>query len=177
MKKNVIVFGLIAGLIVSTMMVGSSLSCYNNPGYEGNMIIGYAGMIAAFSFIFVGVKNFRDKYNGGVITFGKAFKTGLYISLIASTMYVGVWLFEFYVFIPDFMTHYTSHVIMAAKNEGATQAELDAKVAEMAQYNDWYKSPVLVILLTYMEVLPIGIVIALITALILKRKRLSHAEA
>src|SRR5688500_7026342 len=110
MKRNVIVFGLISGLIITAFMVYGTLMCYNNADFDMSMAIGYASMIVAFSFIFVGVKNYRDKYNGGVISFGKAFKTGFYISLVASTMYVVVWLIEYYVFIPDFMEKYTAYV-------------------------------------------------------------------
>lgn len=65
MKKNVIVFGLIAGLIVSVLMVLSMARCYSDPSLEHSMLIGYASMVLAFSFIFVGIKNYRDKYNDG----------------------------------------------------------------------------------------------------------------
>ncbi|HKZ36681.1 MAG TPA: DUF4199 domain-containing protein, partial [Chryseolinea sp.] len=106
MKKNVWVFGIITGLIISSFMLYAAMECYTNPDMETNDVVGYAGMIAVFSLIFVGVKNYRDKYNGGVITFGKAFKTGLYITLIASSMYVLVWLIDYYVFIPDFLDKY-----------------------------------------------------------------------
>lgn len=101
MKKNVIVFGLIAGVIASVLMVISMARCSSDANFEHSMLIGYASMVLAFAFIFVGIKNYRDKYNNGSITFGKAFKTGLYISLIASTMYVITWLIDYYVFIPD----------------------------------------------------------------------------
>jgi hypothetical protein len=170
MKKNVIVFGLTSGLIVSGLMVLFTSMFCGNSNYEGSMLLGYASMLLAFSFVFVGIKNFRDKYNEGLITFGKAFKVGLLIALISSTMYVLTWLVEYYFFIPDFMDKYAEHMINQAQSSGATAAQLEEQVAEMAKYKEWYKSPVFVILLTYMEVLPIGIVIALISALILKKQ-------
>jgi len=170
MKRNVLVFGLIAGLIVSAFMIYSSTRCYNNANFKSSEVVGYAGMLIAFSFIFVGIKNYRDKYNSGVISFGKAFMTGLYITLIASTLYVGIWLVEYYLFMPDFMDKYCSHMLTEAQAKHATQAALDKTVAQMNTYKELYKSPVMVILLTYMEILPIGLAIALISALLLKRK-------
>lgn len=174
MKKNVLVFGLISGAIISAMMVFSVLSCYNDPDYKGNMVLGYAGMLIAFSFIFVGIKNYRDKYSNGIITFGKAFKTGLLIALIASTAYVVVWLFDYYLFVPDFMDKYNAHLLKQAKEAGADAATLSKKMAEAENFKEMYKNPLFVILITYSEVLPIGIVIALISALILKRKKGSN---
>ncbi|HEY8898017.1 MAG TPA: DUF4199 domain-containing protein, partial [Niastella sp.] len=87
MKKTVIVFGLISGLIISALLIITT-TCYSSNHFEGSEVLGYAGMLVAFSFIFVGIKSYRDKYNGGVISFGKATLTGLYITLIGSTMYV-----------------------------------------------------------------------------------------
>ncbi|WP_145717574.1 DUF4199 domain-containing protein [Chitinophaga japonensis] len=170
MKKNVLVFGLISGLIITTMMVISIAMCYSRENFEGNVVVGYAAMILAFSLIFIGVRNFRNKYNNGVISFGKAFKIGLYITLIASTMYVVVWLIDYYLFIPDFMDKYTAHVLRQAENDGAGAAELAKKAEEMAKFKQMYTNPVMVVLLTYAEVLPIGLVISLISAAILKRR-------
>jgi len=98
MRKNVLVFGSIAGLIVALTMVISTACCYDDANFNGGMWLGYGSMIVAFSLIFVGIRNFRDKYNEGAISFGKAFKIGLYIALIASSMYVVTWLVEYYVF-------------------------------------------------------------------------------
>ncbi|RYD94383.1 MAG: DUF4199 domain-containing protein, partial [Sphingobacteriales bacterium] len=120
MKKNVIVFGLISGLIVTGLMLFSVMACYDNPDFEGNMILGYLSMIIAFAFLFVGIKNYRDKINGGYITFGRAFVIGLYITLIASTVYVVGWLIAYYQYIPDFMDKYTAHVLKDARESGAT---------------------------------------------------------
>ena len=170
MKRNVFVFGSISGLIVATFMIVSTILCSNDPNYEISMFVGYAGMILAFSFVFVGITNFRNKYNNGIITFGKAFKLGFYITLIASTVYVLVWLVEYYFFMPDFMDKYSAHMIDQAKSSGKSESELSAQLKQIESMKEMYKNPLFVILLTYAEVLPIGLVISLISALILKRK-------
>lgn len=176
MKKNVLVFGLIAGIIVDLYVIALAAG-YNNPNYVENMWLGYGSMIVAFSFIFVGIKNFRDKYNNGVISFGKAFQTGLYIALIGSSIYVLTWLIVYYAFIPDFMTKYTAHIIAQTKSSGASLAEINEQKAKMASYTEMYKNPLMVIILTYLEILPVGLVIALIAALILKRKGKNTPQA
>lgn len=170
MKRNIIVCGLIAGFIVSAMMVTSTSLCYTSGDFEGSMVAGYASMILAFSLIFVAVKNFRDKFNGGTVTFGEGFKIGLYISLIASSVYVLVWLVDYYLFVPDFMDKYSATMIKHSTEGGATPAEMKETIAEMDSYKEMYKNPLFVILLTYTEILPVGLIVSLICALILRRK-------
>lgn len=170
MKRIVTRYGFIAGLIVTAWMVGSVAMCYSRNNFEGNMMLGYASMVLAFSFIYVGIKSYRDQDKGGFISFGKAFKVGLIISLIASTMYVVVWLIDYYVFIPDFLEKYTAHVLNQTKAAGASQQEITAKTAEMANFKQMYKNPLMVVLITYAEILPVGLIISLICALLLKRK-------
>ncbi|GAB3931507.1 hypothetical protein GCM10028804_43870 [Larkinella terrae] len=169
MKKIILICGFIAGFVLTTVMAVSTVMCYMYQNFESNMALGYASMVLAFSLIFVGIKNYRDTYNNQIISFGKAFKIGLYITLIASTMYVITWLIEYYVFIPDFMDKYTAHVLREAKTAGASTEELASKSSEMDMYKKMYKNPLFVVLLTYAEVFPIGLVISLICALILKR--------
>ena len=170
MKKNVIVFGLIAGAIVSTLMIIGMARGIETMNWDYGMAIGYTSMLIAFSFVFVGIKNYRDKYNNGAITFGKAFKTGFWISLIASTIYVVVWMIYYYGFVPDFMDKYSAYYIEKATASGATAAEIQKQSAEMEGWKEMYKNPLYVILLTYAEILPVGLVITLISALILKKK-------
>lgn len=170
MKKNVIVFGSISGLIVSLVMVIATSMLNSNPDFQGSMVLGYASMLVAFSFVFVGIKNFRDKHNNGIISFGKAFKLGLYITLIGSSFYVLTWLVEYYLFIPDFMEKYSAVALKHAHENGASAAEIAKTTSDMEMYKEMYKNPLFVILLTYMEVLPIGLLVTLISAAILKRK-------
>ncbi len=170
MKKNVWVFGSIIGIIMACFAVYQAGECYTNPDMKTNDVVGYAGMIAVFSFVFIGIKNYRDKYNGGIITFGKAFKTGFYITLIASSIYVFVWLIDYYIFIPDFLDKYIPHVLKKTSSNGASAVELQEKAAEMASFKEMYKNPLFVVLVTYAEIFPLGLIITLISSLILKRK-------
>jgi hypothetical protein len=175
MKKNVIVFGSIAGFIVSAFMAVSMFLFSKNSNFEGGMVLGYTSMLIAFTFIFVGIKNYRDKYNNGLITFGKGFKIGLFIALIASTFYVITWVIEFNFFIPDFMEVYAEQTIKQVRESGASQLEIDKQLVEMAEYKELYKNPLFLVFITYMEILPLGIVVSIISAFILKRKENDEA--
>lgn len=180
MKKHVVVYGIIAGLIVSVLMGTTMLITHDNPNaFMGpiGMVIGYTWMLIAFSLIFVAIKNYRDKHNGGLVSFGKAFRIGFLISLIASTLYVITWALEYHFFIPDFPEMYTAHVLATEKANGATEQQLAAKAAEMAVQWEWYKNPFFFALLTYSEILPVGIVVSIISALVLKRHKKERAAS
>jgi len=171
MKKLIFINGIIAGIIVSIMMVISTVVYKCDPNMEPSMVIGYAGMLIAFSFVFIGIRNYRNKQNAGILNFGQAFKIGILISLIASTFYVVSWLIEYYCFFPDFMEKYSAMAIKKIENDPhITSAELAAQVEQMNSMKEMYKNPIWVILFTYAEILPLGIVISLISALILKKK-------
>lgn len=165
MKKIVLIFGLVIGTILCANMIVMVNMMYRTHDFKGNDIVGYAAMVVLFSLIFFGVRNYRNKYLGGLISFGKAFKTGALIALIGSTMYVVVWLFYYYLFVPDFIDVYTSHVL-----NNCAKADLQTKTVEMANFKEMYKNPFFVILITYAEVLPVGLVVTLVSALILKKK-------
>ena len=170
MKKIVLVCGGIAGLIVSAMgLISTAVFCASGD-FENGMIFGYATMIIAFSLIFVGVKTFRDKYNGGVVSFGKAFRLGILITLIASTFYVITWLINFHFFMPDFYDKYFARTLEQLRASGASAATIAEQTADMAKMREWSKNEFFVIIMTYCEILPVGLVVTLIAALILKRK-------
>jgi hypothetical protein len=173
MKKIVITCGLISGFITTSWTLSFMLVAGGNSDtdFESGTIYGYASMILAFSLIYVGVRNFRNKHNGGVISFGKAFRMGLYITLIASTLYVVAWLVTYYCFMPDFGKVWSEHVLKTARASGASAAVIAQKTAEMADFDKMLKNPFINALMAYSEILPVGLVATLITAFILKRKR------
>jgi hypothetical protein len=166
MKRTILVFGLISGGLVGLFLVAASLI-----NFKGGAWFGYTTMIIALSMIYVGVRNFRDKFNEGVISFGKATKIALGITLIASTIYVLTWLVEYYVFIPDFMDKYAVELGRQARASGLSPEALQKKLSEIESVRVAYRNPVMVVLYTYAEIAPVGIIISLLTALLLKRKR------
>ena len=173
MKKLIWIHGAIAGLIAGGVLAYSTSMWYKTGSYEGSMLVGYASMLIAFSLIFVGIKTQRDKYNGGSISFGKAFTTGLWITLIASSIYVIVWLISYYCFIPDFMDKYIEQTLAKASAAGATDAEVASQKEQMAAYQKMYNNPLFVVLSTYAEIFPVGLIVSVISALILRRKKTS----
>jgi hypothetical protein len=164
MKKSIHKNGIFGGIIVSIVMISMTLFMKTYPDREPNVIIGFGSMLVAFAFVIRGIKQERET-NSGVITFGRAFLSGLSISVLISTIYVIVWLIVYYNFFPNFMEQYSEMILKKANPE-----ELAAKTAEMNQMKAWYKNPLMIILLTFMEILPIGIVVSLIGSLILKKK-------
>lgn len=164
MVNNILKNGILGGMIAAIVMASMVFYMKANPGEEPNAIISFISMLLAFTFLILGIREQRE-INNGTITFGSAFLTGLGISFVIATIYVLVWLFIYNNFFPDFMDRYGEMVLKNAKPE-----DLAAKTTEINQMKEWYKSPVMVVLLTYMEIFPIGIVISLIAGLILKKK-------
>jgi hypothetical protein len=164
MINNIFKNGILGGIIAATVMTSMVFYMKANPGQEPYAIIGFIGMFLAFIFVLLGIKQERE-INNGTITFRRAFLTGLAISFVISTIYVLVWLVIYYNFFPDFMEKYSDMVLKNTNPE-----DLAAKTTEMNQMTAWYKSPLLIILLTYIEILPIGIVVSLIAALFFKKK-------
>ncbi|MBL7939591.1 MAG: DUF4199 domain-containing protein [Flavobacteriales bacterium] len=168
MKRIILTYGIIAGVIVSAMMwltLGSGKHDFDN----GEMI-GYTTMVIALSTIFFGVKAYRDKQQGGAITFGKAFLIGLYITLVASTMYVASWMLMSATTDQDFVQQYYEHMKTKMESNGTPPAEMEAQLEEMREFGELYKNPLVKIGFTYVEILPVGLLLSLICAGFLRRK-------
>ena len=164
MNKIILKYGILGGIAASIVMSSITIYMKLNPEKTVSMFLGMFTMILAYTFIVLGIIKLRNE-NDGIITFGKAFLCGLGILFITSTIYVLVWLIIYYNFFPNFMEHYCDLALKQTPPE-----ELAAKKAEMEQYKEMYKSPIGVILLTYMEIFPIGVIFTLISAAILKKK-------
>lgn len=164
MNNIILKNGLLGSSIVSALLISITMYMKSNPEKEVSMMIGFAGMLLAFFFIVKGIKQQREA-NNGIISFGKAFLTGFWITLIISTIYVLVWLIILYNFFPNFAEHYTDMAIAKASPD-----EVAKVTEEMNSFKEMYKNPIWVILFTYMEILPLGIVFSLVSALILKKK-------
>ncbi|MEQ8424820.1 MAG: DUF4199 domain-containing protein, partial [Cyclobacteriaceae bacterium] len=128
MRKVVLTFGLIAGAIVTTLMLASMPLMGNGTiSFENGELVGYGTMIIALSMIYFGVKSFRDNHSSGVISFGKAFQVGILIAAVAAVIYASGW--EVYVNTSssDFMEQYTTQYLEQMEKEGASGTEIDQR--------------------------------------------------
>lgn len=167
MKRTVLTYGLIMGAIFTAGTIYmSELLFYNKPEIKSNDLLGYVVMLIIYSLIFIGVRNYRNNQLGGVVSFKKAFKVGTMITLVAATFYVLISMIYLYQFAPDYMDRYADYVL-----RHSSPTELEAKSESMESLKDMYKNPLFAILYTYMEILPLGLIVALISALILKSKK------
>jgi len=171
MKKVVLIFGIIAGIIVSSMMFITFPSSADEINFEGGELLGYSTMIIAFSTIFFAIRAYREKYADGVIKFGKAFLIGLYITLIASAMYVASWeLITDENNRAEFMKEYSAYTVKKMVENETPQAKIDLTIQEMQDFSEMYKNIWVRIPLTLMEILPVGLLVTLICSAILFKK-------
>lgn len=176
MQKIVLTFGLIAGAILSAIML-ITLPFHDEIGFDKGAVIGYTSMVLAFLMVFFGVKSYRDNVAGGSVTFGRALTVGLMITAVASVCYVATWQFVYYRLAPDFGEKYGAYQVEKTKKSGASDAEVAAKAKEMREFNEMYKKPLNNIALTFLEPLPVGILLTLVAAGVLSRKRRALAAA
>lgn len=169
MKKIVLIFGLIAGLIIAGLM-SISLSFMEGHGFDGGEVVGYLSMIIAFSTIFVAVKSYRDNHLKGSITFGKGFVLGLYITLFASALYVAWWMIYSNTVYTTFEQDYISYTLEKLKENGASAEKIEQATKDMEMFKEMYANPFLKVGMTFMEIFPVGLIISLISAAVLRKK-------
>jgi hypothetical protein len=170
MKKTVLTFGLIAGVIISVLMDGSLLLANKIGSGHNSMLLGYTMMVASFMLIYFGVRSYRDNNLAGQISFGRAFTCGLLITLITSVFYVVTWEIIYFNFIPHFMDSYWAAQIHRVQARGLDPATTAAKIAEIQHSQQAYQNPLINMAYTFIEPLPVGLIITLISAAMLRRK-------
>jgi Protein of unknown function (DUF4199) len=171
MKRIIILNGLIAGAIVSAMLVITQyIFRSNQTTLDYGMLIGFSTMIISLSLIFVAVKSYRDQQQKGIITFGKAFQIGILIAVIASFMYATTWEIYYNTTGGDFMEWYSKNQMDKLAAEGASEVELNTMKTEMEKMSELYKNPLIRFSMTLMEIFPVGLIITLISAALLRRK-------
>jgi len=177
MLQRILTNGVIAGLIVGIPMILVTLILGKNaPTGALGMAIGYTTMLVALSIIFLAIKRQRDVVNGGVIKFLPAFLMGLGISAVAGILYVLAWEVSLAVSGMDFGAIYAEHLVEAAKARGASEAEIAAELVKAEEFAKMYANPLFRMPITFTEILPVGILVSLISALMLRNRRFMPAR-
>ena len=143
-------------------------------GFDKGEIVGYTGMVLAFLLVFFGVRSYRENVGGGKISLGRALAVGLLIMLISSACYVGAWELIYFKFMhasmQDFVAKYQEHEVEKVRNSGGDEVAAQAKREEMKKLMALYENPFVNCAITFLEPLPPGLVITLISALVLKKR-------
>jgi hypothetical protein len=169
MKKTVLTFGLISGLMISVLM-GGSLLLANKIGSGHSMVLGYTMMVASFLLVYFGIRSYRDNNLAGQISFGRAFACGILIAFITCICYVAMWEILYFNFMPHFMDSYWAAQIRSVQSSGLDPATIATQVAAIRHSAELYQNPLVNMAYTFIEPLPVGLLMTLISAAILRRK-------
>jgi hypothetical protein len=169
MKKTIITFGLISG-VVSSLMMAATVTFAGRISFDKGLIVGYTGIVLSFLLVFFGIRSYRDNYGNGQITFSKAFAVGISITVISCICYVVTWEIIYFNFLPDFMEKYGAHMVERAKASGASAAAVQAQVEQAKKYKEMYDNPLINAAMTFIEPFPVGLAITLISAAVLRRR-------
>jgi len=180
MRKVILIFGTLAGVVVSVFMVVIMGLCEDGTiSFDSSDFIGYGSMVIALSMIFFGIKSYRDNHQNGAITLGKGVQVGMLITLIASLIYAAAGE-ALYQSDPEgqaaFMDKYADFHLHKMKDGGASVAEIAQKTAQMSELKEMNKNPLIRFGMALAIILPVGILITVISAALLRRKMFLPAQ-
>ena len=174
MLRTILTYGVIGGLIAGGVL---SIVVTNFEGATGQygMAIGYLIMLIGLSTIFIAIKRQRDLVQGGVIRFFPALGMGLAISLVAGIVYALCWDVALHIIgIDAFIDSFAAPALA-----GKSGAELAKATAEMESFRATYHNPFIRLPMTFTEIFPVGVIVSLISALLLRNSRflpMAHEE-
>ena len=170
MKKTILTFGLISGVLASALMCTTVPLLRDTTHGNRALLIGYTTIVLAALLIFFGIRSYRDNIADGYITFGRAFTIGIGITLISCVFYVITWEIVYFNFMSHSMDGYFAALIQKAQSSPGTPQTIQAKVAAIRHSQQAYQNPLFNALYTFIEPFPVDLLITLISATILRRK-------
>jgi len=169
MKKTVLTFGLISGALSSAMML-ATLPFLDRLGFDRGAILGYTLIVLSFLLVFFGIRSYREQA-GGHLTFGRGFVVGLLITVISCLFYVATWELIYFKLAPGFAEKYSTYMVEHLRASGASAQVIDAKVEEMRAFKQMYDQPLMNALITFTEPFPIGLLVTVVSAVSLRKKK------
>jgi len=171
MFGRILSYGTLAGLIVGFAMCGVTIAMNGHLPSPYGMVVGYLIMLIALSAVFAGIKRYRDVDLGGVIKFWPAFALGVGISFVAGIFYVAAWEATVAITHMDFANSYANFLIEEQKAKGVSGDALVKFTADMEQFKTQYANPLYRLPMTFIEIFPVGLLVSLISAGLLRNSR------
>ena len=177
MKRTVLIFGVISGLISSAMMfLTMPLMQRGTINFDNGEVIGYTAIFLSFVVVFFGIRSYRESH-GGTISFGRGFAVGILITLISCAFYVASWEVIYFNFMPDFTQKYATHQIEEMRAKGASEAKIAETKKQMDDFQRMYSNPLMNVAMTFVEPFPVGLIVTLVSAGILRRREARRPSA
>ena len=176
MKRTILRYGLISGAISAALMA-ATLPFENKIEGSTAYLLGYTVIVLSFLLVYFGIRSYRENEGNGQITFGRAFAVGISITLITCVCYVLAWEVIYFNFMHDFMDKYAAHILEKARASGASAAALQAQAEALKKMKEKYENPLYNSALTFLEPFPVGLLITLISAGILRKRARVEAVA
>ena len=176
MLRTILKYGVISGLVVGGFEVATVVLFSGMPPLKYGMWVGYTTMLIALSAVFVGIKQHRDVDRGGVIAFWPALGVGLGISFVAGIFYVAAWELVQSMTHMDFAGSYARAMIESERAKGASAAALAKLTADMAAFKVQYADPMFRLPMTFIEIFPVGVLVSLVSAGLLRNSRFLPAR-
>ena len=171
MLRLIVRYGLIGGLIVGVALYAMTLIPGTQPGGAWGYVVGYLTMLIGLCTVFLAIKRYRDADLGGVIRFWPALGLGLGISFVAGIIYMLAWEAVLDFTHLDFAGAYAQSMIDAAKAKGLGGAEFAKVVAQAQEFKTEYANPFIRLPETFMEIFPVGVLVSLVSAALLRNAR------
>ena len=172
--RYALIYGAIGGAIAISIISATLVLDLSN--HTSSVWFGYLVMLASLSLIFVGVKRYRDVERGGIIRFWPALGLGVGMAAVAGLIYALGW--EIFIAASgyDFIADYSATMVDNLRAEGATPAAIQAKVAELAEMAVYYKNPAIRVSMIFAEIFPVGLLVALVSAALLRKPEMMPAQ-
>ncbi|HTS37529.1 MAG TPA: DUF4199 domain-containing protein [Candidatus Solibacter sp.] len=169
MKKTILVFGLISGAI-SAILVSITVPFADRIGFDKAEYLGDTVIVLSMLMVFFGVRSYRDNVGNGYITFGKGFAIGILITVISCVCYAIMWDILYFFFLPDHLNKYAAYMVEKLKASGQSPAAIQIQLERLKKYKALYDNPFISTALAFIEPFPVGLLITLFTAAVLRRK-------
>ncbi len=169
MKKIVLTFGFLSGALSSIMML-ATVPLLDRIGFDHGAVLGYTAMVVSFLFVFFGIRAYREQSEYRKFTFGRGFTVGLLITLISCACYVVTWEIIYFKLWPGFADKYSAYAIEKARASGATPQAIEQTAAQMKTFKAMYDKPLINAAISFVEPLPVGLLVTVISAGVLRRK-------
>ena len=168
MKKTVLTYGLISAVIAAVLLLAHVPFMHDLEGTKG-LVVGYTGIVLSSLLIFFGVRSYRENVGGGKISFGRGLAVGILIAVISAAGYVATWEVVYYSN-PGIADKIFDKQVEDLKAQGAPQDEIDKAAVQVESFKKMYANPLVNIGFTFIEPFPVGLLMTLISAFLLRRR-------